>query len=319
LPLGLTFRFLDPSPQAPAASVGELVVGAFDDAAALDRLADGVDVVTYEFENVAVASAARLGALPPPRALELGQDRLVEKQMFLRLGIPSARFGSVGEVGVPAIVKSRRLGYDGKGQRRVDAVETIGEHEVAEELVPFDRELSIVGVRGHDGETRFWPVAENVHRDGILRVSRAPAQGAPQAAAEELAGRLLDDLGYVGVLALELFEVDGTLLANEFAPRVHNTGHWTIEGAVTSQFDNHLRAILALPLGSTEAIASSVMINLIGGAPAIERLLRLPGAHVHLYGKEPRPGRKIGHVTLVGADEATIAEAVALVDAAADG
>ena len=319
VPLGLRFRFLDPSPQAPAAAVGELVVGAFDDHAVLDQLAAGVDVVTYEFENIAVASAARLEALPPPRALELGQDRLVEKELFRRLGIPTARFGSVAEVGLPAIVKSRRLGYDGKGQRRVDAMEAIGEHELAEELVPFERELSILGVRGQDGGTRFWPVAENVHRDGILRISRAPAPGASQAAAEELARRLLDDLGYVGVLALELFEVEGALLANEFAPRVHNTGHWTIEGAVTSQFENHLRAILGLPLGSTEVIAPSVMINLIGGAPVNDALLRLPGAHVHLYGKEPRPGRKLGHVTLVGADEATIAEATALVDAAAVG
>ncbi len=319
LPLGLDFRFLDPSPDAPAASVGELVVAAFDDAAALDRLSAGADVVTYEFENVAVGSAARLGALPPSRALELGQDRLVEKELFRRLGIPSARFGSVDDVGLPAIVKSRRLGYDGKGQRRVDAPESIGEDELAEELVPFDRELSILGVRGRDGETRFWPVAENAHRDGILRVSRAPAPDAAQQAAEELAGRLLDDLGYVGVLALELFEVDGALLANEFAPRVHNTGHWTIEGAVTSQFENHLRAILGLPLGSTDAVAPSVMINLIGGAPPTAALLRLPGVHVHLYGKTPREGRKIGHVTLVGAEEDTVAHAIELVGAAAAG
>ncbi len=319
VPLGLRFRFLDPSPSAPAADVGELVVGAFDDPEALDQLAAGADVFTYEFENVAVASARRLGTLPSPRALELGQDRLVEKELFRRLGIPSARFGTIAETGVPAIVKSRRLGYDGKGQRRVDAVEEIGANELAEELVPFVRELSILGVRGSDGETRFWPLSENVHRDGILRVSRAPAGGAPQATAEDLAGRLLDDLDYVGVIALELFDVGGQLLANEFAPRVHNTGHWTIEGAVTSQFENHLRAILGLSLGSTEAIAPSVMINLIGGAPPIEQMLRFPGAHLHLYGKEPRRGRKIGHLTLVGSDDATVAEAIDLVAAAADG
>ncbi len=319
LPLGLRFRFLDPSPAAPAADVGELVVGEFDDPTALARLAAGADVVTYEFENVAVASAAQIGALPPPRALELGQDRLVEKELFKRLGIPSARFGSLADTGLPAIVKSRRLGYDGKGQRRVDAVDELGEHELAEELVPFDRELSIIGVRGLDGETRFWPVAENTHRDGILRVSRVPAADAPQAAAEAFLARLLDDLGYVGVIALELFDVGGTLLANEFAPRVHNTGHWTIEGAVTSQFENHLRAILGLPLGSTEALGWSVMINLIGGAPPVAEMLRLPGAHVHLYGKEPRRGRKIGHLTLVDAEEATIAEAITLVETAADG
>jgi 5-(carboxyamino)imidazole ribonucleotide synthase len=319
LPLGLRFRFLDPSPTAPAADVGELVVGSFDDPAAIARLAAGADVVTYEFENVSVASIGRLGALPPPLALELGQDRLTEKELFRRLGIPTARFGTIADTGLPAIVKNRRLGYDGKGQRRVEVDEQIGEHELAEELVPFQRELSIIAVRGGDGETRFWPLAENVHRDGILRVSRAPAADAPQAEAEELARRLLDELGYVGVLALELFEIDRRLLANEFAPRVHNTGHWTIDGAVTSQFENHLRAILGLPLGPTEATSSSVMVNLVGGVPPTGNLLRLPGAHLHLYGKEPRRGRKVGHVTLVGAGETAVAEAIAIVEAASAG
>lgn len=319
LPLGIGFRFLDPSPDAPAADVGELVVGAFDDPAALATLAAGANVVTYEFENVTVASAVGLGALPPPRALELGQDRLVEKELFRRLGIATARYGPLAQTGLPAIVKSRRLGYDGKGQRRVAVDEPLCEHELAEELIRFDRELSIIAVRGRDGETRFWPVADNVHRDGILRVSRAPAPDAPQREAEELAGRLLDDLGYVGVLALELFEVEGRLLANEFAPRVHNTGHWTIDGAVTSQFENHLRAILGLPLGATKALSETVMLNLIGGVPPVEQLLALPGAHLHLYGKEPRRGRKLGHLTLVDADEPTIADATAAVEAAADG
>jgi 5-(carboxyamino)imidazole ribonucleotide synthase len=319
LPLGLRFRFLDPSPTAPAGGVGELVVGSFDDPAALARLAAGADVITYEFENLSVASLHRLGALPPSLALELGQDRLIEKELFRRLGIPSARFGTTAETDLPAIVKTRRLGYDGKGQRRVEVDEEIGEHELAEELISFDRELSIIAVRGGDGETRFWPLAENVHRDGILRVSRAPAVDAPQAEAEELAQRLLDELGYIGVLALELFEVEGRLLANEFAPRVHNTGHWTIDGAVTSQFENHLRAILGLPLGPTDATSEAVMVNLVGGVPPIGQLLRLPGAHLHLYAKEPRPGRKLGHVTLVGADETVVAEAIALAEAAADG
>jgi len=319
LPLGLCFRFLDPSPDAPAREVGELVVGAYDDAAALARLAEGAAVVTYEFENIPVETALPLAPLPPPRALELGQDRLVEKELFARLGIPTARFGSLADTGLPALVKSRRLGYDGKGQRRLDVPGEVAGGELAEEIVAFDRELSIVAVRGRDGETRFWPVAENVHRDGILRVSRAPAVGAPQAEAEELAGRLLDELDYVGALALELFDTGGRLLANEYAPRVHNTGHWTIDGAVTSQFENHLRAILGLPLGPTEVLAPSVMLNLIGGVPPVEGLLALPGAHLHLYGKEPRPGRKLGHVTLVGAGASTIAEAVELVEAAADG
>ena len=179
--------------------------------------------------------------------------------------------------------------------------------------MPFDRELSIVGVRGRNGETRFWPVGENVHRDGILRVTRAPAVDVPQADAERICSALLDALGYVGVLAVELFEAEGSLRANEFAPRVHNTGHWTIDGAVTSQFENHLRAILGLPLGPTEACAPSVMLNLIGDAPPLAELAALPGAHVHLYGKEPRPGRKVGHVTLVDPDEETVERALALV------
>ena len=310
--LGLELRFLDPAPDACAGAVGELVVGAYDDPDGLERLARGADVVTYEFENVPVDAAARVGAVPGVAALERGQDRLHEKELFRSLGIPTARFGSLEETGLPALVKTRRLGYDGKGQRRVEEPEAIGVDELAEELVPFDRELSVVGVRGRDGETRFWPVGENVHRDGILRVTCAPAPNAPQREAEALCAALLDELGYVGVLAVELFEVDGRLLANEFAPRVHNTGHWTIDGAETSQFENHLRAILGLPLGPTGARTPSVMVNLIGTLPPVKELLALPGARVHLYGKEPRTGRKVGHVTLVAPDERVVERAVAL-------
>jgi 5-(carboxyamino)imidazole ribonucleotide synthase len=316
IPLGLRFRFLDPAPDAPALDVGELVVGAYDDPAALARLAHGADAVTFEFENVPVEAARSVGALPPPLALELGQDRLTEKELFRRLGVPTAAFGSTADSGLPALVKSRRLGYDGKGQRLVAVHEQIADGELAEALVAFDRELSIVAVRGRDGDTRFWPLAENVHCDGILRVTRAPAVAAPQAAAERLVTRLLDELAYVGVIALELFEVGGRLLANEFAPRVHNTGHWTIDGAETSQFENHLRAILGLPLGSTAARAPSVMVNLIGGVPPLAELLELSGAHVHLYGKEPRPSRKVGHVTLVGAPDDAVARAIELAAAA---
>ncbi len=312
LPLGMSFRFLDPAPDACAGAVGELLVGEYGDRDALARLADGADVVTYEFENVPVEAAAAVGAIPGVAALEHGQDRLREKELFRSLGIGTARFGSLEETGVPALVKSRRLGYDGKGQRRVEAVEPLSEGELAEELVPFDRELSIVGVRGRDGETRFWPLGENVHRDGILHLTRAPATDAPQAEAEAVCATLMDALDYVGVLAVELFEVDGRLLANEFAPRVHNTGHWTIDGAATSQFENHLRAILGLPLGPTEARGLSVMVNLIGDVPQLRELTALPGARVHLYGKEPRAGRKVGHVTLVDASEETVERALAL-------
>jgi 5-(carboxyamino)imidazole ribonucleotide synthase len=315
-PLGVRMRFLDPAPDACAGHVGELLVGPYDDPRLLDRLADGAAAVTYEFENVPPEAARRVGALPGPLALEQGQDRLVEKRLFRRLGIATARFGSLEEVGLPALVKSRRLGYDGKGQRLVEELGPVGDDELTEELVPFDRELSVIAVRAGDGETAFYPVTENEHRGGILAVSRAPARDAPQREAERIAARLLDALDYVGVLAVELFEVGGRLLANEFAPRVHNSGHWTIDGAVTSQFENHLRAILGLPLGETRALGSSAMVNLVGSLPPLERLLAVPGAHVHLYGKEPRPGRKLGHVTLVDASEAAVAEVVALAERA---
>jgi 5-(carboxyamino)imidazole ribonucleotide synthase len=315
-PLGVRFRFLDPAADACAGDVGELLVGSYDDPALLDRLAEGADAVTYEFENVPPEAARRVAAVPDARALEHGQDRLVEKQLFASLGIPTARSGTIDETGVPALVKSRRLGYDGKGQRRVESREAIGEGELAEELVAFDRELSIVALRGRDGDTRFYPLAENEHRDGILVVSRAPARAAPQEEAEEIATKLLDELGYVGALAVELFDVGGRLLANEFAPRVHNTGHWTIDGAVTSQFENHVRAVLGRPLGSTEAVGESLMVNLVGEVPPVDRLLAIPGAHLHLYGKDPRPGRKLGHVTLVDGDEDAIERALELAAAA---
>jgi 5-(carboxyamino)imidazole ribonucleotide synthase len=312
IPLGMRFRFLDPDGDACAVDVGELVAGAYDDPGLLERLADGADVVTYEFENVPVEAARFAGAVPSPRALELGQDRLVEKQLFRRLEIPTVRFGTLEEAGLPALVKSRRLGYDGKGQRLVTAPEPLAGGELAEEVVAFTRELSLIAVRGREGETAFYPLVENVHESGILRVSRAPAPEAPQAEAEEYGRRLLDELDYVGVMALELFEVEGQLLASEFAPRVHNTGHWTIDAAMTSQFENHLRAILGLPLGPTDALEPSAMVNLIGAAPPVASLLALPGARVHLYGKEPRPGRKVGHVTLVGANPVALEETLRL-------
>ena len=301
IPLGLSFRFLDPSPHAPAREVGELLVGEYDDPRLLDRLADGAAVVTYEFENVPVGAAERVGALPAAAALDASQDRLIEKRLFRRLGIPTPRIEDEVET-YPAILKTRRLGYDGKGQRLVQRWEGPRPSHVLEECVPFDRELSLLAVRGADGDTRFWPLVENEHEGGILRSSRAPAPNAPQAEAEEYGSRLLDELRYVGVLALELFEVEGRLLANEFAPRVHNTGHWTIEGAATSQFENHLRAILGLPLGSTES-RPALMVNLIGSLPQRQNVLEIAGAHLHLYAKDPRAGRKLGHVTLLDPTE----------------
>ena len=330
LPLGLRFRFLDPNPAAPAAAAGELIVGGFDDVAALDRFADGLDVATYEFENVPVESARRLASrvrvVPPPTALEAAQDRLIEKTFFEEAGLPTAPFMDVPDeaalahaaarIGFPAVLKTRRLGYDGKGQAVVRdraALETAWramapQPMILERFIPFERELSIVAVRGAGGSCAFYPLAENVHAGGILRESRAPAPALTddvQEHAETRARAVMERLDYTGVLAIEFFQHHGLLLANEFAPRVHNTGHWTIDGAFTSQFENHLRAILGLPLGPVTARCHAVMLNLIGSAPAAEAILRAaPGARVHLYDKAPRPGRKIGHVTLLGAGAA---------------
>jgi 5-(carboxyamino)imidazole ribonucleotide synthase len=333
IPLGLQFRFLDPSPDAPAAAVGTLVVGDLGDAPAVADVAAGADVVTYEWEGVP-ADTARLLAdkgmvvRPGARSLEISQDRLAEKEAFRARGIPTAAFapvssrdelpGAVDEVGgFPAVLKTRRGGYDGKGQRVLhDGSALIGAWDVVgatpcivEQLVAFDRELSVLVVRGHDGETRCWPLVANEHADGILRVSRAPAPGLDptlQARGEAIARRVAEELDHVGVLAVELFEVGGELLANEIAPRVHNSGHWTIEGAATSQFENHLRATLALPLGPTAARGASAMVNCIGAMPPRDGVLAVAGAHLHDYGKTPRPGRKLGHVTLVGPDHAAL-------------
>jgi 5-(carboxyamino)imidazole ribonucleotide synthase len=330
-PLGIRCRFLDPSPDAPAGRGGELVVGAYDDPVALGRFSDGLALVTYEFENVPVGTVSRLAervtVLPSPRALEVAQDRLTEKQFFESVGIsvppwrPVASLADLGravtELGCPAVLKTRRLGYDGKGQ---EVIRERGEVEgawarlggvplVLEALVRFERELSILAVRGRDGTTACYPLVENRHAGGILRRSLGPAPGvspALQARAESYAGHILDALAYVGVLTIELFQVGDRLLANEMAPRVHNSGHWTIEGAETSQFENHLRAVAGLPLGPTAPRGVSAMLNLIGTLPDTDAVLAVPGAHLHLYGKAPRPGRKLGHVTLRADDAAVL-------------
>jgi 5-(carboxyamino)imidazole ribonucleotide synthase len=311
IPLGLSFRFLDPAADAPAREVGKLLVGDYDDPELLDRLADGAKVVTYEFENVPVDSARRTRAIPSARALEVAQDRLAEKQLFRRLGIPTVRIDDEVQ-SFPAILKTRRYGYDGRGQHLVESRPDPDPALILEERVAFDRELSLIAVRGQLGETRFYPLVENVHEGGILRTSRAPAPDAAQAKAEAYATKILDELEYVGVLALELFDVGGELLANEIAPRVHNTGHWTIEGSETSQFENHLRAILGLPLGSTES-RRTLLVNLIGTVPRALDVLEIPHAHLHVYGKEPQPGRKLGHVTLVNPSSASEQELLAVV------
>lgn len=325
LPMGLRFRFLDPALDPPAAAVGEVIRAAYDDPGALDALCADAQVVTYEFENVPMAAAARLAARaavhPPPPALAMAQDRLGEKRAFGELGVDTAPYRAVDTrddlveaaeaLGLPAVLKTRRMGYDGKGQVVLGSSAELdpawdrlgGRPLILEAFVPFSRELSILAVRGREGETRFYPLVENEHEDGILVRSTAPASGvepALQARAEEIGTTVLDALRYVGVLAVELFQVGDRLLANEMAPRVHNSGHWTQDGAWTSQFENHLRAILGLPLGPTGLRGEgAAMVNVLGSPPALEALARIPGARLHLYDKEPRPGRKIGHVNVV--------------------
>ncbi len=328
VPMGVSFRFLDPSPDAGAARVGELVVGTLGDPEAVAAVAAGADAVTYEWEGVPASVvrplvAAGVAVWPPPDALEASQDRLEEKQLFGSLGIPVAEFAPVDDgasitaahaaLGPRAVLKTRRGGYDGKGQividESTDLDAAVGQLAAAgplilEQFVDFDRELSIIAVRSRGGEIRCWPLVENRHRGGILRTSIAPAPDSArlQAAAEQAIGAIMERFDYVGVLTLELFQVGDRLLANEMAPRVHNSGHWTIEGAVTSQFENHIRAILGWPLGSTDPIGVSAMVNCIGVLPEPGAVLAVPGAHLHRYGKAPRPGRKVGHVTVVAHD-----------------
>ena len=334
-PLGLRFRFLEPGENPPVTGLGQVVRGAYDDVDAALAFADGLDVVTYEFENVPVSTAralqGRLSVHPAPAALEMAQDRLAEKEGFAALGIPTTPFrpvdsradldAALAALGAPAVLKTRRLGYDGKGQfvirdsgQAAAAWEGLGGRLlILEGFVPFRRELSILGVRGTTGETRFYPLVETVHGDGILRRATCPAPGVSaqtQAQAEAHVHRVMERLDYVGVIAIELFDTSDGLLANELAPRVHNSGHWTQDGAECSQFENHLRAVCGLPLGCTAVRGHAAMVNLLGSLPPVDRLLAVAGAHVHLYDKAPRPGRKLGHVNVVGTDATTVGESV---------
>ncbi len=322
-PLGLRFKVLDPAAEACAGDVAELVVGTYDDPAALATFVAGLDVITYEFENVPLEATSTLATFcpiyPPPAALATAQGRLTEKQFFVSLKIPTVPFVPVDEtadldhalreLGLPMVFKLRRMGYDGKGQVVVHSADAMyqawqdlrGMPLIAERLIAFERELSLIAVRSVRGAVSYYPLTENLHIQGMLRRSLAPAvaPGHPlQAEAETYARRVLDALNYVGVLALEFFQVQGHLVINEMAPRVHNSGHWTIEGADTSQFENHLRAVLGLPLGSTAPRGASAMLNLVGSLPDLPAVLAMRGAHLHHYTKVPRAGRKIGHVTL---------------------
>lgn len=320
--LGLRFVILDPDLQACAGQVAELIEGDYDDPAKLSILAQRADVITFDFENVPVETALFLEQqcpfFPPPAALAAAQDRLHEKTLFQTLGIPTPRFcavdtlddlrSAVDQLGLPALLKTRRFGYDGKGQYRLrnasdvdEAWQTLGHTPlILESFVAFQREVSLLAVRNRQHQTAFYSLVENHHRDGILRLSLAPTQ-TPELMqqAQDYTTKIMQQLNYVGLLAVEFFQCDGQLVANEMAPRVHNSGHWTIEGAEVSQFENHLRAIFGLPLGSTAAIGYSAMVNGIGALPAdYGKLLAVPGAHLHVYGKSPRPGRKVGHCTV---------------------
>ncbi len=320
LPLALEPVFWEPEASACAGLIGEHICAAYEDPAALAALVRDVDVCTYEFENVPSpvlkALAAQVPVYPPLRALEVSQDRLLEKQQFAALSIETAPYravdseqdlrAAVAALGLPAILKTRRFGYDGKGQFVLRseqdiaaAWQALGDKPlILEGFVAFQREVSIIAARGRDGATVFYPLSENVHRHGILFTSRALMNDALQKSAEAMACQLLNELDYVGVLCLELFDVNGRLVVNEFAPRVHNSGHWTIEGAETSQFENHLRAVMGLPLGSTACVGFPAMINIIGKLPSLAALLAHTQVYAHFYGKSEKPARKIGHVTV---------------------
>ena len=343
-PLGLRFLVMDTVADACAGQFAPLIVGDWRDESALAEFASKVDVVTFDFENVPVESAQwlaeRVPVFPSPRALAVAQDRLAEKTLFCDLGIPVPPFAAVDSregleqavatIGTPCILKTRRLGYDGKGQFRLRSDADIGAAWdalgaqapkvglILEGFVAFERELSVVAVRGRDGEFRPWSLTENWHVDGVLSASLAPAsvEADLQASAFRHAQRLAEALDYVGVFALELFCRDGELLANELAPRVHNSGHWSIEGAETSQFQNHLRAVLGLPLGDTRNLGHTCMLNWIGEMPDAGAVLAESGGHWHDYGKSPRAGRKVGHATLRSDSTGELADALVRVGTA---
>ncbi len=327
--LGFDIAVLDPEPNAPAARLAShAIAGSYDDPEALARLAEVSDVITFEFENVparAIDILAARGAqvAPAGQALAIAQDRLVEKQFVNKAGAPTVAFAEINSaadivaaldvLGRPLLIKSRRGGYDGKGQAWIEHAEeaeavfaAVGSQPaIAEAPADFRRELSVIAARGRDGEIALYPLAENHHADGILRRTVAPATAPAKilAQAERIAATLLAALDYVGVIAVELFERDdGRLLVNEFAPRVHNSGHWTLDGCEVDQFEQHIRAVAGWPLGPTDAIARVEMTNLIGEeVNEWRRLAAEPETRIWLYGKaEARPGRKMGHVNRLG-------------------
>jgi len=321
-PLGVRCLFLDRGNETPGAQVAPSLVGDLEDAARLVELASRSDVLTFDWENIsggALTPLEKITKVRPPRAaLEVSQDRIAEKALFAKLKIPVAAHAAIEserelvaaakKIGLPGVLKTRRLGYDGKGQFVLRETARIGEAWeliggtglIYEKFQVFSREVSLVSVRSAGGQTVFYPLSANTHGGGILRYSVAPFPSARlERAARLYSKRVMNALDYIGVLAIEFFVVGGRLVANEMAPRVHNSGHWTIEGCVTSQFENHLRAVCGLPLGSTRALGATAMINFLGLMPPRERLLAVEGLAYHDYGKTPRPGRKLGHCTIL--------------------
>ena len=321
-PIGVRCLFLDRSDDTPGAQVAPSLIGELEDPGLLAQLAARSDVVTFDWENISGAALEPLEKItrvrPPRAALQASQDRLAEKALFTRLKIPVAAHAALGtleelqravkKIGLPGVLKTRRLGYDGKGQFVLRAPADVerawnaigGADLIYEKFQNFSREVSLIGARSAAGRTVFYPLSANTHGGGILRYSVAPfSNAALERAARIYLQRVMNALDYIGVLTIEFFVVKGRLVANEMAPRVHNSGHWSIEGCVTSQFENHLRAVCDMPLGSTRALGATAMINFLGVMPQRERLLAIDGLAYHDYGKTPRPGRKLGHCTIL--------------------
>lgn len=329
LPLGIRTAFLDPSDQACAGDVGELITAAYDDADAAMKLAADADAVTFEFENVPPETVATIAetkpAYPPSEALRTARDRWLEKSLFQSLGIKTPPLALVNDqqtledgvdkVGFPCVLKTRTMGYDGKGQKvlksRADVPGTFEElgsvPMILEGFIEFEYEISCVGVRSQTGQSVFYPVIVNEHKQGMLYRSEPLEQSSLQTIAENAVKAVMDALDYVGTMAFEFFVLGDDLIANEIAPRVHNSGHWTIEGARCSQFENHVRAVLGLPLGATDLTGPVVMYNVIGTRPNVIDLLSVPGVHWHDYTKAERPGRKIAHVTITANNKTQLA------------
>jgi 5-(carboxyamino)imidazole ribonucleotide synthase len=342
-PLGVKCLFLDRSSDTPGAQVAPTLVGELEDPALLAELASRSDVVTFDWENISGAALEPLEKIvrvrPPRAALEVSQDRLAEKALFAGLKIPVAAHAAVDsreqllraarDIGLPGVLKTRRLGYDGKGQFVLREPEDIdrawsaigGADLIYEKFQNFSREVSLIGARSAAGKAVIYPLSANTHAGGILRYSVAPFSNAKlELSARAYLQRVMNALDYIGVLTIEFFVVQGRLVANEMAPRVHNSGHWSIEGCVTSQFENHLRAVCGMPLGSTRALGHTAMVNFLGKMPPREPLLAIEGLAYHDYGKTARPGRKLGHCTILRRSpkerDAALAKALKLIEKA---